>query len=320
MAGVVFVFVREDASEAETLAEAFDAAGFAVTGNSSDDRALAVVIWSRKAVRSPAFKDAAERALSSGRAVVASLTAPPARESVFGAPVIDLSGWDGEDDATLDPLLEAADEILRPAANVIVLPARPVYEDAEFVDLAPQITSDESERIRRMRRSWEAPIPTHMLRPVRDEPREKLGAPSPRRDFRRLQVKEGRPRAQAALALAVIVLLGGGVFAVNAASVDTPAARVQVADAGRISLTSASVDAAGLEDVAPVEAASSLDVPVQVGRRGLEPPSLRQIRPAPRAQRYARGDDRAAYEPPSLIPDDVSAELRRTEALYDSRG
>jgi hypothetical protein len=326
MAGVVFVFVREDASEAEALAEAFDAAGFSITGKSLGDEALAVVIWSRKALRSRAFKDAAERALCSGRAVIASLTTPPPRESVFDAPVIDLSAWDGEDDAALDPLFEAADEIARPApSNVIVLPARPVYEDAEFVELAPQITSCESERIRRMRRSWEAPIPTHMLRPVREAPQEKLGAPSPRRDFRRLRVKEGHPRVHAVLAFAVIALLGGGVIAMNAANAPSSApraavAKTQIVDAGAVSFTSASADAAGLDDVAPLEATPLFEPAPQVGRRGLEPPSARRIRRASHAQRYPPGDDRAAYEPPRVLPEDVSAELRRLEALDSRRG
>jgi hypothetical protein len=326
MAGVVFVFVREDASEAETLAEAFDAAGFSISGNSSDSEALGVVIWSRKALHSPAFKDAAERALRSGRAVVASLTAPPPRESVFDAPVIDLSAWDGEDDAALDPLFEAADEIVRPApTNVIVLPARPVYEDAEFVEAAPQLTSGESERVKRMRQSWEAPIPTQMLRPVREAPQEKLGAPAPRRDFRRLRVKEGHPRVHAALAFAVVALLGGGVIAMNVANAPSSAPRVAVAEArivetSPVSFTSASADAAGLEDVTPTEATPLFEPAPQVGRRGLEPPSARQIRRASHARRYPPGDDRAAYEPPRVLPADVSAELSRLEALDSRRG
>lgn len=320
MAGVVFVFVREDASEAEALAEAFDAAGFSITGNNVGDNALAVVIWSRKALRSPAFRDAAERALRSGKAVVASLIAPPSRQTVFGAPVIDLSAWDGDDDAALDPLFEAADQILRPAAaNVIVLPARPVYEDAEFVEAAPRLASTESERVKRMRRSWEAPIPAEMLKPVREAPREKLGAPSPRRDFRRLQIVEVHPRVHAALAFAVITLLGGGVVALNVAR--TPAApAVEIADAGAVSLMSASADSAGLEDAAPLETPALFEPAPQAGRRGLEPPSARPIRRASHAARYARGDDRAAYEPPIVIPEEISAELRRTEALADRRG
>jgi hypothetical protein len=313
MAGVVFVFVREDASEAETLAEAFDAAGYSITGSNLDDSALAVVIWSRKALHSQAFKQAAERALRSGRAVVASLIRAPASGNMFGAPVVDLSGWDGEDDAALDPLFEAADEIVRPAAptNVIVLPSRPVYEDAEFVELAPQLSNVESEQVKRMRRSWEAPIPSHMLRPVPEAPREKLGAPSPRRDFPRLLPKEGHSRAHAALAFAVIALLGGGVFATNLAMAPAPPA--PIVEAAAVSMTSASADATGLEDVVPREQTPLFEPPPQAGRRGLEPPSARQIRRASHAPRYPRGDSRAAYEPPLVLPDDVTAELHRTE-------
>jgi hypothetical protein len=306
MAGVVFVFVREDAREAEALAEAFDAAGFSIGGDTSDEGALAVVIWSHKAMRSPAFKHAAERALRSGRAVVASLITPP-HDAVFGAPVVDLSAWDGEDDAALDPLLEAAEDIGPPAANVIVLPARPVYEDAEFVEAAPQLASGDSERLRR---AWEAPIPTHMLR---EAPSAKSGAPAPRRDFRRLSEKQRHPRVHAALAFAVIALAGGGVLAMQVARAPAPAVAERV-EAGAVSFTSASADAAGLEDVTPIEPAP------QVGRRGLEPPSARQIRSAAHAPRYARGDDRPANQAPRGITDDGSAEHSRAEALNKRRG
>ncbi|MEZ5962199.1 MAG: hypothetical protein R3C30_17505, partial [Hyphomonadaceae bacterium] len=97
MAGVVFVFVREDASEVEMLAEAFDAAGYGISGNDSAE--LSVIVWSRRALRSEGFRAAAERALRSGKAVVAALFAPPPREAVFNAPVIDLSRWNGVDEA-----------------------------------------------------------------------------------------------------------------------------------------------------------------------------------------------------------------------------
>ncbi len=312
MAGVVFIFVREDASDAEALAEAFDAAGFSITGNNSDSDALAVVIWSRKALRSLAFCDAAERALSSGRAVVASLIAAPPSD-LSGAPVVDLSAWDGEDGVALDPLIEAAGEIMRPGSpNVIALPSQLVYEDAEFVELAPRRRLRlESQQAARSRRSWETPIPADVLHPVCEAPREKLGAPSPRQDFRRLRARHGHPRAHAALAFAVVALLGGGVIALNAAHGPAPRApvaqaQIQAVDTGGVSLTSASLSAAGLEDVAPTEAPSSFDVPVQVGHRGLEPPSARQIRRASYSPRYSRGDDRAAYEPSALIPDAVT--------------
>jgi hypothetical protein len=102
MAGVVFIFVREDASEVETLAEAFDDAGYAITG--SQNAELCVVVWSRRAMRSETFRAAADNAFRTGRAIVAALFAPPSREEVFEAPVVDLSQWDGVDTLPLTPL------------------------------------------------------------------------------------------------------------------------------------------------------------------------------------------------------------------------
>mgnify|MGYP007130730105 CR=1 FL=1 len=58
MAGVVFVFVREDASEVETLADVFDDAGYSITG--SENAELRVVVWSRRALRSETFRAAAD--------------------------------------------------------------------------------------------------------------------------------------------------------------------------------------------------------------------------------------------------------------------
>jgi hypothetical protein len=198
MAGVVFIFVREDASEVEMLAEAFDEAGYAITG--TDNAELSVIVWSRRALRSDCFRVAAERALRSGKAVVAAIFAPPPREAVFDAPVIDLSRWDGVDEAALAPLLRAADDIVHPIeAHVIVLPADPAY------DVAPRaapllIASEES-----------AP-------PA--EP--KLGAPAPRRDFRRIGAR--RSREHAALAFFLIAMVSGGAFVVSVAEQRVPCA------------------------------------------------------------------------------------------------
>jgi hypothetical protein len=322
MGGVVFVFVREDASEAETLAEAFDAAGFSISGSDLSADALRIVLWSRHALRSHAFHDAAEQALRSGRAVVASLIAPPPSESVFGAPIIDLSAWDGEDSAALDPLFEAADVMARCASsNVIELPSRPAYEDAEFTEGALQLVSVETERVRRARQAWEAPIPDHMLRPTGEKPpvQEKLGAVAPRHDFRRLGQRRAHARVHAALAFAVLALIGGGLFGVTLAPDPAPPTRAVhtvAIEPGGVSLASASAEAAGLEDAAPVEAQRLFEPAPQAGRRGLEPPSARTIRRA----RYAPGDDRAAYRPPALIPDAIAADIERGDGVEAPQG
>jgi len=279
MAGVVFVFVREDASEVETLAEAFDAAGFSISGNEHAD--LSVVVWSRRALRSETFRIAAERALRSGRAIVAALFAPPPREAVFGAPVIDLSVWNGVESAALDPLLEAADDIVRPIeADVIILPSRPVCEDAEFA-ASPLLLAD-AEPDAAKRRAWETPLPAQALRPVSDAPtaEPKLGAPSPRRDFRRVGKRKSYAREHAAAAFLVLAILGGGAFLASVAANTVNYAQVERAKAeegGGVSLTSATAEALGLEDIAP-------EAPAQIGHRGVEPPSARSVH-------------RARYEP-----------------------
>jgi hypothetical protein len=172
MVGVVFVFVSDDASEAEALADAFDDAGYPISGADAVGEALSIVVWSRAALRSSAFRNAAARALHSDRVIVASLIAPPDRARVLGAPVVDLSAWSGEDDRALDPLLDAAHGILYPAQpSVIALPPSD-YEDAEFVEHSAPVLS-QAERVERAMRAWEAPIPTEMLRP----PRQRVSAP-----------------------------------------------------------------------------------------------------------------------------------------------
>jgi hypothetical protein len=279
MAGVVFVFVREDASEVETLAEAFDAAGYSIAG--SQNAELSVVIWSRRALRSESFRIAAERALRSGRAIVAALFAPPAREAVFGAPVVDLSLWDGVESAALDPLLYAADDIVHPIeADVIILPSRPVYEDAEFADAPFLIAGGEPDTAKR--HAWEAPLPARALRPVSDAPaaEPKLGAPAPRRDFRRVGKRKSHAREHAAAAFLVLAILGGGAFVASVAANTASYAQVERAKAeegGGVSLTSATAEAVGLQDIAP-------EAPAQIGHRGVEPPSARSVH-------------RARYEP-----------------------
>lgn len=169
MVGVVFVFVSEDACEAEALADAFDSAGYSITGTHAIGDALSIVVWSRAALRSSPFRSAAERALSSGTAIVASLIAPPDPARVLGAPVVDLSAWEGDEGDALEPLFDVVREMLEPASpSVIALPALE-YEDAEFVEHVehPAPVLSQAERVERAMHAWEAPIPTEMLHPPR---------------------------------------------------------------------------------------------------------------------------------------------------------
>jgi hypothetical protein len=266
MQGVVFIFVREDASDVEMLAEAFESAGYAISGADKTDNALNVIVWSRASVRSRSFYDAAEDALATGCAIVVSFIAPPARPDVMGAPIVDLSAWNGEEGEALNEMFERALDVLHPPRpNVIALPPRPNYEDAEFVEGPPQITSVTSESASSVRAVWDAP---------HQDPAPKRGAPSPRRDFRRLGARRSQTRAHAASAFAVIAILSAGAFVTSLAATATANVQNQRVEArsetSGVSLTSASADAIGLQDVAPEPAQ-------EVGRRGIEPPSARSV-------------------------------------------
>ncbi|MBL8547577.1 MAG: hypothetical protein JNL81_14015 [Hyphomonadaceae bacterium] len=282
MAGVVFIFVREDASDVEALAEAFDRAGYRITGSDGDDAALHVVVWSRAAMLCAAFRAAAARVLRSPRAVVASLVTAPYPDLAQGAVVADISAWDGIDEAGLAPLLEAVLDVVHPVrANVIALPG-PVYTDAEFTEAPLQLTHVVSVPRNRARAAWETPIPAGVPRPVQADAVQaaKIGAPSPRRDFRRLK-RLHYNRAHAALAFALLALVGGTAVVLSAPSgVVAPAPRAEVElrrDGQGVSLASATAEAVGLDDSVP-------EAPAQIGRRGVEPPSARTVR-------------RARYEP-----------------------
>jgi hypothetical protein len=321
MAGVVFTFVREDASDVEALAEAFDAAGYSISGSDRADDALNVVVWSRAAMRSTAFRTAADRALRSSRAIVASLVAQPHHRLVHSAPVADISAWDGDDEAGLDPLFNAVLDVMHPALiNVIALPG-PVYLDAEFTEARLQITGPVSAPESRARAAWETPIPTNLLRPVpEDAPEEptlaKLGAPSPRRDFRRLG-RQSNKRVYAALAFAVIAAIGGVGLAFSAsAATSAPVSRVQhvvavgQAETVGVSLSSASAEAIGLDDLTPVELQRLFEPGPQIGHAGLEPPSARSIRRAVYTPRISRSESVIVEAPPMPTPTAVALKER----------
>lgn len=151
MADVHIVCVREDELKAKVLAEMFEAAGFSVGGAVTSDDAVrsigaVVVVWSPGSVRSIPFLDAARRVISSGKAIVASLTEPPPPASIDNAPAFDLSGWSGDrDDPALDPLFFAVDRMVKalsasapPAppfailGDVPLLPPKPPFGDGSL--------------------------------------------------------------------------------------------------------------------------------------------------------------------------------------------
>ena len=115
MADVLFVFVKEDASEAQTLASVFAAADHEIGDGPVDNAAIelcgaVVILWSGAAISSKTFLASAQRAFESGKGVVASLGQPPPAWVVGHAPTFDLSRWSGDrGDEALDPLFMAVD-------------------------------------------------------------------------------------------------------------------------------------------------------------------------------------------------------------------
>ena len=115
MADVLFVFVKEDASEAQTLAATFAAANHDIGDGPIDNAAIelcgaVVIVWSSAAIASRTFLASAQRVLNSGKGVVVSLAQPPPAWVVGHAPTFDLSRWTGDrDDEDLDALFMAVD-------------------------------------------------------------------------------------------------------------------------------------------------------------------------------------------------------------------
>jgi hypothetical protein len=160
-----------------------------------------------------------------------------------------------------------------------------------------------------------------MLRPDQNLALPKQGAPAPRHNFRRLDQRRTFSPAQAALAFALIALVGGGVVAFNIMPVSTPRSPVEppgIEQAfaqqrdGAVSLASASADALGLEDAMPAEPRPPLFEPAPQfgGHVGIEPPSARSVR---RNARRTIARPQPAFEAPVLIPDTILAELERSE-------
>src|SRR5262245_4231147 len=118
MADVLIVCVRDNAREADALADMFEAVGFIVGGAPGDEKALkasgaGIIIWSQASIRSRVFLEAAQSVIRAGKAVIASLIVAPPPSSVGFAPVFDLSRWNRDsDDVELDPLFFAVDRMV----------------------------------------------------------------------------------------------------------------------------------------------------------------------------------------------------------------
>lgn len=159
MADIRLICVREDVALAEALAEAFDAAGYSIDETPSDpglDAAGAgVLLWSQAAIKTPAFRNAAQGAIDSGKAVIANFTGSRLPPVVRTSPVFDLKGWDGDpDDPRLDALSHAVEnlvsatpaETVAPASSPVRMPAQPVSprEELAYADEAVKAEAEET--------------------------------------------------------------------------------------------------------------------------------------------------------------------------------
>lgn len=266
MADVLFVCVREDVAQAEALAEMFHAVGFSIGDSAFNMHAhgACVVIWTPAAVRSRAFRIAAERALRAPNTVLATLGPPPTPFERTTVPMFDLSGWGGDrDDALLDPLFFFVERMVVAAreADLLVIErkgAMPV--EAEFGDHEPE---DDVALL-------EAPV-AHVRRAP---PREILVN---RWDMGCRQVRQ----VQAMRAFAFVALIGGAaLFTSLNLGANAGAHDAQRINAGVVSAPSTSklggVNFSDIVEAAPEDAAYDVIAPDLVetfGVAGVEPPS-----------------------------------------------
>lgn len=157
MADVLFVCVHRDVSEAEGLAEVFEAAGFSVD-DATDDAALracsaVLIVMSDAALRVPAFREATERAVHVGKAVIASLMGDAVADV---ARVFDISEWNGGgDDPSIEPLLATVERMVRSAHATEQAGRRSCV-----IDLDARRYADDASAEPPMSAAWLASLPT----------------------------------------------------------------------------------------------------------------------------------------------------------------
>lgn len=172
MPDVVFVCVREDVPLAEALADACAEAGFSIgewAGDGPDICGAAILLWSTKASRSPAFLKAAERFLDADNAVIVT-SGPLAVNTPSDVGQYDLSAWNGDpEDTLLEPLFAKLNLMARVQHDVVVelAPLRePIDGDVAPDDLfgeLPLPPRDEA-AFKRWSAAWSAELPTDMPR------------------------------------------------------------------------------------------------------------------------------------------------------------
>src|SRR5262249_47927907 len=111
------ICVGDDVVLAEALAEAFSAAGFSIDEQGSDATlahvSAGLLLWSKAAIRTPAFRSAAQAAIDSGKAVIAHVTGAALPPIVRASPVFDLSRWNGDPEApVLDQIAQAVEQLV----------------------------------------------------------------------------------------------------------------------------------------------------------------------------------------------------------------
>ena len=127
MSDVLLICVAEDVGVAEALAEVFDANGFTIEDDPEADATMpsvgaGVLIMSQASINSPSFREAAQHAIGTGKAVVVNLTKGRPPPVVGNSPTFNLWGWNGDtDDPVLNPLARAVERLVGapvPAAAV----------------------------------------------------------------------------------------------------------------------------------------------------------------------------------------------------------
>jgi len=129
MADVHMVCVDADLEPGEALAETLKGSGYSIGGAPLDNAALqscgaGLIVWSRAAVRSPAFIQVAGRLIAKRKAIIAGLAPLPSPDSLAHAPAFDLTHWDGwPRDPALDPLYSAVSQQVGAARSSLLYPA-----------------------------------------------------------------------------------------------------------------------------------------------------------------------------------------------------
>jgi hypothetical protein len=302
MADVLFVCVRADIERAEMLADAFEAAGFSVDGAPADhadvnDAGAAIIFWSEASLRSREFLATAQRYMVAGNALVVCLNDAPPVTQVDGAPLFDLSDWDGEPEQ-LASLLRAVDRKIN-APSIIDVELAPsavalIENDDELANT--EVSPSETEYFSLHGADAYAGLPVAWSAPEapRADPPDVSDRPARRYRVPRAPVSLLRHGGALARVMALVLLVGGGVaFAATSLTPrQAPVQPVASQDFVEMSMPLNAVMEAGApmpdfvpepEQFAQVQAPSYLREPESAPRGARFEPTSDYVAPAPQA-------------------------------------